>query len=168
MTVEGMTAADVMSRVLVTVKPDESPLMAWELMRCGAMHHLPVVDSGSRILGVLTREDIAAHWSGGPAEQSSSQVRQLLSGRRCPHVPPDASLPSVAAVMLESGVDVVPVIGVTGTLQGLVTVTDLLAAVAGRREAAPPQEEVSAGMFRLEPVLPPKPSRTAEDQRQGP
>lgn len=168
MTVEAMTAADVMSRVLVTVKPDESPLMAWELMRRGSMHHLPVVDSNSRIIGVLTREDIAAHWSGGPAEQSSSQVRQLLTGRRCPHVSPDASLPAVADVMLESGVDVVPVIGTSGILQGLVTVTDVLVAVAGRRGTAPPHEEVSAGMFRLEPVLPPKPSRTAEDQRQGP
>ncbi|MGW5263964.1 CBS domain-containing protein [Microbispora sp. NPDC004025] len=168
MSVEAMTAADVMSRVLVTVKPDESPLMAWELMRRGSMHHLPVVDAGSRIIGVLTREDIAAHWSGGPAEQSSSQVRQLLAGRRCPHVPPDAPLPAVAAVMLESGVDVVPVMGASGTLQGLVTVTDVLVAVAGRRGAAPRNDDVSAGMFRLEPVLPPKPSRTAEDQRQGP
>ncbi|GGO16664.1 hypothetical protein GCM10010116_33620 [Microbispora rosea subsp. aerata] len=168
MSVEAMTAADVMSRVLVTVRPDESPLMAWELMRRGSMHHLPVVDSGSRIVGVLTREDIAAHWSGGPAEQSSSQVRQLLAGRRCPHVPPETTLPAVAAVMLESGVDVVPVIGVSGTLQGLVTVTDVLVAVAGRRTGAPAHEEVPAGMFRLEPVLPPKPSRTAEDQRQGP
>ncbi|WP_169946659.1 HPP family protein [Microbispora sp. H11081] len=168
MSVEDMTAADVMSRVLVTVKPDESPLMAWELMRRGSMHHLPVVDAHSRILGVLTREDIAAHWSGGPAEQSRSQVRALLAGRRCPYVPPDASLPSVAAVMLESGVDVVPVMGASGALQGLVTVTDVLVAVAGRRGTPPRDDEMTSGMFRLEPVLPPKPSRTAEDQRQGP
>ncbi|MBX6384567.1 MAG: CBS domain-containing protein [Microbispora sp.] len=168
MSVEAMTAADVMSRVLVTVKPDESPLMAWELMRRGSIHHLPVVDAGSRIVGVLTREDIATHWSGGPAEQSSSQVRQLLAGRRCPHVPPGEPLPGVAAVMLESGVDVVPVIGTSGTLQGLVTVTDVLTAVAGRQSAPPRHEEAPAGMFRLEPVLPPKPSRTADDQQPGP
>ncbi|MBO4275525.1 HPP family protein [Microbispora triticiradicis] len=159
MTVEAMTAADVMSRVLVTVKPDESPLMAWELMRRGSMHHLPVVDSGSHIIGVLTREDIAAHWSGGPAEQSSAQVRQLLGGRRCPHVPPDEPLPGVAAAMLESEVDVVPVIGASGMLKGIVTVTDLLAAVAGRRVVVAQDADSSAGLFRLEPVLPPKPSR---------
>lgn len=70
MGVESMAASDVMSRTLVTVEPDESPLMAWEFMRRAGVHHLPVVDAESRVLGVLGRDDLASHWSGGPAEQS--------------------------------------------------------------------------------------------------
>ncbi|MFC7384500.1 CBS domain-containing protein [Sphaerisporangium rhizosphaerae] len=156
MDIASMTAADVMSRVVVTVRPDESPLMAWELMRRGGVHHLPVVDARSHVLGVLRREDIASHWSGGPAEQSSEQVRQLLGGRRCPHVAPGTGLASVAATMVDSCVDVVPVVGADGTLEGLVTSTDVLQAVAGRPARAAGPTEVVTGLFRLEPVLPPR------------
>ncbi|MEU8266152.1 CBS domain-containing protein [Sphaerisporangium sp. NPDC049002] len=163
MNVDTMTAADVMSRVLVTVRPDESPLMAWELMRRGGVHHLPVVDARLHVLGVLSREDIASHWSGGPAEQSDEQVRTLLGGRRCPHVAPDSPMPCVAAAMVDSGVDVVPVIGTSGNLEGLVTSTDVLRAVAGRRTPPGGATEMAVGLFRLEPVLPPKPSRAPED-----
>ncbi|WP_248963235.1 CBS domain-containing protein [Sphaerisporangium perillae] len=156
MDIQTLTAADVMTRVVVTVKPDESPLMAWELMRRGGVHHLPVVDARSHVLGVLKREDIASHWTGGPAEQSSGQVRHLLGGRRCPHVAPETVVPTIAATMVDSCVDVVPVVGDSGTLEGLVTATDVLRAVAGRRSPAIGPTEVVGGLFRLEPVLPPK------------
>ncbi len=101
MSVESMTARQVMSRVLVAVKPDESPLMAWELMRRAGVHHLPVVD-GQHVLGILTREELAASWSGGPQQQSTRPVRELLSGERRPRVGPDTPLDRVAAVMLDA------------------------------------------------------------------
>lgn len=81
MGVETMTASDVMSRTLVTVEPDESPLMAWELMRRAGVHHLPVVDAESRILGVLGRDDLASHWSGGPRSSPGYGSRSC-----CPNV----------------------------------------------------------------------------------
>ncbi|MFD0732969.1 CBS domain-containing protein [Planotetraspora mira] len=155
MTVETMTAADVMSRMLVTVEPDESPLMAWELMRRADLHHLPVIDAESRIVGVLRREDLACHWSGGPAEQSSVRVARLLDTQPCPCATPEMPLSAVAALMIDSDVDVVPVTGPAGTLEGLITALDVLKAVAGR--ATPPHGpmDVRGGLFRLEPVLPP-------------
>ncbi|MEZ0075256.1 HPP family protein [Planotetraspora sp. GP83] len=163
MNIETLTAADVMTRVIVTVKPDESPLMAWELMRRGGVHHLPVVDDKSRVLGVLRREDVAVHWSGGPADQSSGEVQKLLGGRRCPHVAADMPVAGIAAVMIDSDVDVVPVIGPSKMLQGLVTATDVLRAVAGRCTPSTGDTEVTTGLFRLEPVLPPKPFRPFDD-----
>ncbi|GII76688.1 hypothetical protein Sru01_16700 [Sphaerisporangium rufum] len=156
MDTETLTAADVMSRVIVTVGPEESPLMAWELMRRGGVHHLPVVDAACRVLGVIRREEIAEHWSGGPAEQSAGAVGRLVAGRRCPHASPETSLAAVAGAMLDCGMDVVPVIGASGGLEGLVTATDVLRAVAGRSVPAPGATEVVAGLFHLEPVLPPE------------
>lgn len=91
MNLDRLTAADVMSRVLVTVGPEESPLIAWEIMRRGGVHHLPVIDDRLRLHGVLTREQVAAHWSGGPAVQSAGQVRDLLAAgraRTCRPPPP--------------------------------------------------------------------------------
>ncbi|MDA0634197.1 CBS domain-containing protein [Nonomuraea sp. MCN248] len=149
-----LTAEQVMSRVLVAVEPGESPLMAWELMRRADVHHLPVVE-GRHVLGILTREDVAEAWSGGPREQSERQVGSLLAGRRRPRVGPGATLERVAAVMLDAGCDAVPVVR-DGGLVGLITARDLLAAVAGRIEPRDEQDEpeIITGMFHLQPVLP--------------
>ncbi|MFC0864245.1 HPP family protein [Sphaerimonospora cavernae] len=154
MGVETMIAADVMSRTLVTVEPDESPLMAWELMRRAGVHHLPVVDDESRIVGVLGREDLSSHWSGGPAEQSRVRVRELLPDRPGPQAAPTSPLDEVVAQMIDSAAGAVPVVSSRGTLEGLITARDVLLAVAGRvphREDA----DVKGGLFRLQPVLPP-------------
>ncbi|MEQ4721775.1 CBS domain-containing protein [Nonomuraea sp. B19D2] len=152
MTVEALTAERVMSRVLVVVKPDESPLMAWELMRRADVHHLPVVD-GRHVLGILTREQVAASWSGGPQEQSNRQVRTMLRSERRPVVGPETPLARVAAAMLNAECDALPVVDTDGLI-GMVTARDVLMAVAGRLRPAKGVGEVVTGMFHLEPVLP--------------
>ncbi|WP_084965797.1 HPP family protein [Thermoactinospora rubra] len=147
-----MTASQVMSRILVAVSPEETPLLAWEIMRRAEVHHLPVVE-GARLLGLLSREDLTRAWSGNPETLSRQRVRTLLSGRRQPYVRPEDPLPRVAAAMLDAGRDAVPVMA-DGALAGLVTVNDVLAAVAGRIRPAESAGTVVSGMFRLEPVLP--------------
>ncbi|TYB60295.1 CBS domain-containing protein [Nonomuraea sp. PA05] len=149
---EPLTAGQVMSRILVAIEPDESPLMAWELMRRAEVHHLPVVE-GRRVLGILTRERLAASWWGGPQEQSSRPVRALLGRERMPRVRQETPLPRVAALMLDAGCDAVPVVS-GGALVGLVTARDVLSAVAGRVGPAEEPGEVVTGMFHLVPVLP--------------
>ncbi|GAA3112820.1 CBS domain-containing protein [Streptosporangium carneum] len=157
--VRELAVARVMSRTLVAVAPEESPLLAWEIMRRAGVHHLPVVDAAGRLRGVLTREDLTARWSGGPIEQSDVHVHSLVAGHRCPHTNLDARLADAAAAMIGAGVDAIPVLDEAARLVGMVTVTDVLRAVAGdvpeRRE--PP--ELMTGMFRLVPVLPPAPAR---------
>ncbi|MBO3752993.1 CBS domain-containing protein, partial [Streptosporangiaceae bacterium NEAU-GS5] len=129
-----------------------------ELMRRAGVHHLPVLAAHGRLLGIVTREDIAAHWSGGPDEQSRRTVRTLIAGRRTPHVRPDDYLNTIAGAMLDCGSDAVPVLGEGGVLVGLITVRDVLEAVAGRGGAARPCADQVSGMFRLEPVLPQAPA----------
>ncbi|MFF5210101.1 HPP family protein, partial [Streptosporangium sp. NPDC000396] len=132
MDVQNMTVAQVMSRSLVAVGPDESPLMAWEIMRRADIHHLPVVDGNGHLCGILTREDLTTQWSGGPAEQSSVPVHTLLVDRRCPHTSPEARLAEAAAAMVGAGVDAIPVLNESAIVTGIVTTTDVLRAVAGR------------------------------------
>ncbi|GAA3820456.1 hypothetical protein GCM10022226_46050 [Sphaerisporangium flaviroseum] len=154
MSVETLVAEQIMSRIVVTVKPDESPLLAWELMRRAGVHHLPVVDDACRVLGIITREDLAASWSGGPEEQSHRQVRTLAGQHRLPRVSSDQFLPRVAAAMLDAGRDAVPVTSEDGRLIGLVTAQDVLKAVAGRVIRPEGPAEVRTGLFRLEPIPP--------------
>ncbi|MEV4061069.1 CBS domain-containing protein [Nonomuraea dietziae] len=153
MTIEQLSAGQIMSRVLVAVRPQESPLIAWELMRRAEVHHLPVVEDG-HLVGILSREDIAGSWYGGPDVQSRRQVRVLLSRTPQPHVTPDEKIGRVAAAMLDSSLDAVPVLADGGRLVGMITTHDVLAAVAGRTPREQPPGEVVTGMFRLEPILP--------------
>mgnify|MGYP000111168065 FL=1 len=154
MDVRELRVGQVMSRRLVAVEPDESPLMAWEIMRRADVHHLPVVEGNGRLRGVVTREDLTARWSGGPIEQSRVPVGALVADRRCPHVSLDARLAEAAAAMLGAGVDAVPVLGESATLVGMVTTTDVLRAVAGQITEEEAETELVTGVFRLIPVLP--------------
>ncbi|GGM89540.1 hypothetical protein GCM10010106_41230 [Thermopolyspora flexuosa] len=151
-----LTAGDVMSRVLVTVEPTESPLLAWELMRRSEVRHLPVVDREGKVEGVLSREMLAARWGGGgPDELNRRPVGELLALERRPRVCVDTPVPQVAATMLDAHCDAVPVVAEDGTLLGLITSVDLLAVLAGR----PPKErvgpDITPALFRMEPVLHP-------------
>ncbi|MGV9770402.1 CBS domain-containing protein [Streptosporangium sp. NPDC003464] len=154
MDVRELTVAQVMSRTLVAVDSEESPLMAWEIMRRAGVHHLPVVDRRGCLRGVLTREDLTARWSGGPVEQSHLPVHALLAGHRCPHTTLDASLAYAAAVMVSAGVDAIPILGESNRLVGMVTATDVMRAVAGHITGEDGPPELMTGVFRLVPVLP--------------
>lgn len=160
--VERLTAADVMSQILLTVEPEESPLLAWELMSKARIHHLPVVDAQGTVLGVLTAEELAADWSGGPAQQDRRHVGDLLRGRHRPRGGPEDNLASVASTMLRTGRDSVPVVDKHGELVGLVTARDIVAAVAGVLPSDGGGRDRTSALFRAEPVMPPR-SRMGPD-----
>ncbi|MDF5755061.1 CBS domain-containing protein [Spongiactinospora sp. TRM90649] len=149
------TAGQIMSRSLVVIGPEESPMMAWELMRRAGIHHLPVVTDQGLLIGILTREDVAGSWPGGPDANARIPVQRLLGTRRTPRVQEDADLPRVAAIMRDANCNAVPVMAQDGAFVGLITTADVLDAVAGRaRPAAAEPPRMVTGMFRLEPVLP--------------
>ncbi|MEW9531766.1 HPP family protein [Microbispora sp. NPDC049125] len=148
-----LTAGDVMSRIVVTVTPQESPLMAWELMRRAGVHHIPVVDDHRRLHGILTFQDLAMGWSGALSDLARREVRDFLKAGRLPRVGLDRPMDVVASVMLDAGVDAVPVVDGHGRTVGLITVVDMLRVVAGRVKKAAGEGEVGPALFRLEPVL---------------
>jgi CBS domain-containing protein len=49
---------EVMSSPLVTINPNSSIRNAMETMRQEGIHRLPVVDNGTKILGIITNKDI--------------------------------------------------------------------------------------------------------------
>ncbi|MEO3811592.1 CBS domain-containing protein [Sphaerisporangium sp. B11E5] len=148
------TAADVMSRDVVTVTPEESPLMAWELMRRAEVHHIPVIGEDQRLYGILTLETLAMEWQGSPGDMARRQVRDLLPYGRLPRVLCQDPLDVVAAAMLDARLDAVPVVDEHGRVAGLVTSVDVLRAVAGRVTPTAVESDVHPVLFRLQPVLP--------------
>ncbi|GLX95516.1 CBS domain-containing protein [Herbidospora sp. NBRC 101105] len=142
-----------MTRVVVTVTPDESPIMAWELMRKGGMHHIAVVGPSRWPHGILSMQDIATGCSGTLADLSRRKVGDLIKSTLTPRVPLDRPLAGVAAVMLDSGRDAVPVVDEHCRAVGLITTVDVLRAVAGRiSPGSGGSSDVHPALFRVEPV----------------
>jgi CBS domain-containing protein len=146
--------AEIMSRALVIVRPDESVLLAWELLRRSGFHHLPVVGRQGHCVGLLSRTELAlacAHCSllDPPA------VNALIRLGHNPRVESGDTVRRAADAMTTHGVDGLPVVDEHGALVGLVTARDMVAALAGRSEPDVRATETDPTLFRMEPAIPP-------------
>jgi CBS domain-containing protein len=154
------SAAEVMASGLLTVSRDDSVLMAWELTLRGGYHHLPVVADDGMFLGLLDSELLAAHWHEGGPDRNREAVGPLLHGRLRLTVEPGAPVRTVAGLMLAHRTDAVAVIDDAGRLLGLVTVHDLVSALAGGRDEGQSPGAHSPSLYRIEPVIPPEHHRS--------
>lgn len=128
-----MRIGELMTRNVATVREWDELGLSADLMRFRRFRHLPVIDAHDRVVGVLSRMDLV--------EQASRPGNPRLipvydSMQRPPiviHV--EAPLEEAADLMRLHRVHSLPVVNEDGILQGIVTDTDVLAAVAG--SAAP-------------------------------
>ncbi|TDC86768.1 CBS domain-containing protein [Actinomadura sp. 7K507] len=151
---EQRTAADVMTRDLLTIAASESVLMAWELMCKAEVHHLPVTDDEGGFLGVVDAQTLASTWNAATPRDARRPVTALLTHRPPTAVRPSAAIPDVARAMLEAGADYVPVTTEYGALIGLITARDLISALAGAEHDSVPRSMGMPSLYRIEPVLP--------------
>jgi CBS domain-containing membrane protein len=155
----GVTCADIMSRSVVAIAPDASLSEALRLMRRGRVKILPVTDEAARVLGIVTQTDLLdkAQWSGlGPRLGLAHRLRLTFRRVRAPHgavedimttgvatIRPEAQVADVVLRMSELGLHHLPVVGADDKLIGVVSQTDVIAALladaAGRED--PPKKE---------------------------
>jgi Predicted transcriptional regulator, contains C-terminal CBS domains len=144
-----------MTHRLLTVAADDTMLMAWELMRCGKYHHLPVVTDDGHLLGVLDTDLIAAHWRQGGPDNNREPVSSLLADRKHLSVGPDLSLTDAAQIMTRGHTDVLAVTDPQNRLLGLLTTRDLITALAGTERFEQEESANTPSLYRLQPVMPP-------------
>ena len=138
--------ADIMSRDVVSVDFGTELQAAWDLLHQHRLAALPVVDRGRRIIGIITRADFIAHanLAGGPgyARRLQNLLRPLkLSHSLKPEVVGqvmqkavrtarvDQPIVELVAAMSDAGVHAMPVIDDNRKLVGMITQSDLLAAL---------------------------------------
>lgn len=125
-----LRARDVMSAPVLAVDVEATTRAAWSRLLESGRRHLVVCD-GTRCVGVVDDRALFAQWPSGPYGVHTVPVRRLIRARTtC--VLPDTSLRRVARVMVDDGVDAVPVTDEHGDLLGIVTGSDIAAAVADR------------------------------------
>jgi CBS domain-containing membrane protein len=151
---EERSVVEVMSTEVLTVAATETTLMAWELMRQGGYHHVPVLTPDGYCIGVLDAETMAAAWDGGGPDRMRKPVSTVVGQRTLPHVGVEDSVATAARTMLAAELDFVPVTDGDERLVGLVTARDLIATVAGQKQQVAAGHVNRPALYRIEPVLP--------------
>jgi CBS domain-containing protein len=133
-----LRVADVMTREVRTLGPNDQLSLAEELMQQGRFRHVVVVDAG-RVVGVLSQRDIfhgALAWSLGQGRKAhehllaATAVKDVM-GSHVVTVDPDAPLAEAAALLREHKIGCLPVVA-GDVLMGILTEGDFLALLARR------------------------------------
>jgi CBS domain-containing protein len=151
---EERPVGEVMCGGMLAVTATDSALMAWELMRRGGRHHMPVISADGRCIDVLDAETMAAAWEGGGPDRMRTPVSALVGRRPLPRVGAGESVAAAARAMLAAETDAVPVVDGEGRLVGLFTTRDLVALAAGQEREIEPEQVSESVLYRIEPVLP--------------
>lgn len=128
-----MRVRDFMTVPVITIRADKKLIVVDEIMRGNNIKHLPVVDPGNRLIGVLSHRDLMEvsvtslavkiataerrqHLAAGTVEQVMR--REVIS------IGPDASIQEAAALMRQRNVGCLPVVEADRVI-GILTLVDL-------------------------------------------
>jgi acetoin utilization protein AcuB len=133
---ELMQVKDYMQTEPYTVMPNDLVSIAFERMHESHLRHLPVISAGLKLVGILTDRDIrlagastaprlAAHELVGLLERMT--VNSIMT-TPVHTVSKDMAVADAGQRFIDHKFSCLPVVGENDTLQGIITVTDLLRA----------------------------------------
>ena len=115
---------DVMTRNVITLRPDQTFAEAVNLMAKHSFRHFLVVESTAQLVGVISDRDILRAVA-RTRDWNTSYVPQFMS-REVVAVKPDAKLSLATGMMLSKRINCLPVVDDNGIVCGIITSTDLL------------------------------------------
>ncbi|HEY3820261.1 MAG TPA: CBS domain-containing protein [Polyangiaceae bacterium] len=118
-----MKVADLLEGEPVTASAPESAASVWERMHERRVDYVAVVDSAGRVVGLLSRQDLAGP-SGGTRRRMGRTVGELMH-LDVVTVTPKTELRRAAALMRKHATGCLPVVS-RGKLVGVLTVSQLL------------------------------------------
>jgi len=144
------TVKEFMSGDPVSIEPGASALEAYEAMLRHGIRHLPVVGPSARVVGVVTADDLAAALDLPRRPRRPlgvGEARAALEwrvGDVMTHAPVtlgrDATVAEAAERMADGRFGCLPIVDERGRLEGLLSETDLLYALANMTARAEPGE----------------------------
>jgi diacylglycerol O-acyltransferase len=132
--------ADLMTRHVIAVAPDDSLAKAYGLMRSNHIRHLPVVGIDGHLAGLLTHRDLLSASSSSLRTPREDERVRLLSFSRVADVmethvsvaAPEDPAACAAERMIRQKIGCLPVVGPDTRLAGIVTEEDFLRWAAAR------------------------------------
>ena len=152
------TAAEVMTPNPLTVEFGTELDEAWAIMRAHRIKALPVIDRGRHVIGIVTQSDFFRHARAKQFNSLGGKLRELLKASptvtsQKPEVAGQIMaspaftaavtehLPELARLLTERGIHQVPIVDARGKLAGMITQTDLIAALYRNMTGMPDQHE---------------------------
>lgn len=124
-------ADQIMSRPVIVVGQDSAVADAWRTLRDNRIHQAPVVDDERKLIGLVSERDLLTAMDVEDGQIITARSRHVRDVMTTPVVAaaPVTDIRRIASVMLDRGVDGVPVIAETGRIMGFVSRSDILRAV---------------------------------------
>jgi len=135
-----LRCADIMSRDVVSVGPQAPVGEAWALLAHHRIKALPVVEEGGRLVGIVSVPDFFIDRHNPepqpvPRMRTARVVAEIMSGR-VHSARPGQSLADLVGAFSDGGLHHLPVADEDGRLVGMITQSDVVAALfAGERGA---------------------------------
>jgi len=111
----------IMSKAVLSMRESDLLSQVAREMALAAVRHMPVVDSHTRLVGIVSSHDVVgAIERGGDPSVRSIMTKNVVS------VSPDTPADEAVSLMIEHKVHALPVLGDGGILVGIITATDFL------------------------------------------
>jgi CBS domain-containing membrane protein len=145
-----ITAAEIMTTEVVTVKPDTPVAEVAAAMGRRGVSGVPVVDAGQKVVGVISEKDFLTRMGVQDGKNFMSLVANCLITKGCVAlpikaalaqdimnspavtVPPDTPVKDIAVLLTQKSINRVAVTDPAGRLLGLVSREDIVKATMGR------------------------------------
>jgi CBS domain-containing membrane protein len=141
-----VTAAEIMTPSPLAVEFGTELEEAWALMQQHRIKALPVIDRGRHVVGIITQSDFFRHARAGQFQSLGGKLRELLRPTTTLHSDkPEVAgqimaapaltaqdgqhLAELARLLTERGIHQLPVVDSRNKLVGMITQTDLIAAL---------------------------------------
>jgi acetoin utilization protein AcuB len=133
-----MMLKEIMTTRLVTVEPDDALDSIKQIFDSVKFHHLLVVDSGKKLVGVISDRDLLRALSpyvGTPSENARDlatlkrRAHQIMS-RQLITLAPDAKLADAIGLFLDHRVSCIPIVEPGPKVVGIVSWRDVLRAIS--------------------------------------
>jgi CBS domain-containing membrane protein len=141
-----ITCGTIMSKDAVTVRPGMPLAEAWTLLRRHALHALPVLDKAGHVVGVVGQNDFLHHLGLDDYQTLGEKLRGLVGHlfglrgerpakvveimqRHVRTVGADDPIAELVPLMTNRGLHHIPVVDARGIFAGVVSHSDLLAAL---------------------------------------
>jgi CBS domain-containing protein len=127
-----MRVQEVMTREVKSCKPEtnlaEAATFLWDA-DCGL---LPVIDEAGKVIGVISDRDICMAVATKGRLASEITVQEVFNDRPIYHCLLDDELSGALRVMQQHQVRRLPIIDQAGTLQGILSINDVILAASNR------------------------------------
>ncbi|MCB0640732.1 MAG: CBS domain-containing protein [Phaeodactylibacter sp.] len=131
------TIKQLMTTNVLVVHPNDTMLKVHELFHSNTIHHLPVVDAGNRVIGMISKSDYLAVSNAlplfKPEKREAANVKLFQSllvedvmTRQVATLAPEDALEVAIGYFKENMFHAIPIVDPAGRLAGILSTYDLL------------------------------------------